>query len=259
MKSLKVLFVFIGFVLFGCSQKHDDRLIVGMELSYPPFEMTDPQGNPTGVSVDLAKALAQHLGKKIEIQNIPFDGLIPSLKTGKIDLIISSMTANEERAQSIDFSEPYVHTGLSLLVGRTSDIQSIADVDKPSHAVAVKKGTTGHTYAVNHLKQAKILVLDQESACVLEVLERKADVFMYDQISVLENWKRNPETTRALLDPFQKESWAIGIRKGNDQLKSRVNQFLEHFHSEKGFETLGGRYLKEQKETFRKLGYPFFF
>src|SRR5258706_14423161 len=95
-----------GLVLFGllcaCSPKADSKLIVGMELSYPPFEMTDERGNPSGVSVDLAKALGKHLGKEIAIQNLPFDGLIPALKTGKIDLIISSMTATAEPAQSID-------------------------------------------------------------------------------------------------------------------------------------------------------------
>ena len=89
-------------------------LIVGMELAYPPFEMTDTQGNPAGVSVDLANALGEYLHRKVVIQNIRFDGLIPELKVGKIDLIISSMTATPERAQAIDFSEPYLKTGLCL-------------------------------------------------------------------------------------------------------------------------------------------------
>src|SRR5690349_17251326 len=75
-----------------------DTLEVGMELAYPPFEMTDKNGTPTGVSVELAQMLGKALHKKVVIQNIAFDGLIPSLKTGKIDLIISSMTATEERA-----------------------------------------------------------------------------------------------------------------------------------------------------------------
>ena len=88
-----------------------------MELSYPPFEMTDPQGRPTGVSVRLAEALAKHLGRELVVENIAFDGLIPALKTGKIDCIISSMTATPERSRSIAFSEPYLKTGLALLVG----------------------------------------------------------------------------------------------------------------------------------------------
>src|SRR4051794_16222310 len=92
------------FVIAGCSPKDHDKLIVGMELAYPPFEMTDEKGNAAGVSVDLAKALGKYLNREVEIQNTPFDGLIPALKTGRIDLIISSMTATPERAQSLDFS-----------------------------------------------------------------------------------------------------------------------------------------------------------
>src|SRR5687768_9499012 len=117
-------------VLFacGCSRESDDSLKVGMELGYPPFEMTDELGEPIGVSVDLAKALGEHLKRPVTFHNLPFDGLIPSLKTGKIDLVISSMTASAERAQSIDFSKPYVTTGLGLLVGAGTDIKSIEDL-----------------------------------------------------------------------------------------------------------------------------------
>src|SRR4030088_2492809 len=93
--SFSLWAVVLAFCLVtGCAQKSShDHLIVGMELGYPPFEMTDTQGKPTGVSVDLAHELGKHLGREIEFQNIPFDGLIPSLQTRKIDLIISSMTA----------------------------------------------------------------------------------------------------------------------------------------------------------------------
>ncbi len=243
----------------GCSSKATNKLIVGMELSYPPFEMTDEQGKPNGVSVELAKALGKHLNKEIEIQNLPFDGLIPALKTGKIDLIISSMTATAERAQSIEFSEPYLKTGLCLLVGKNSDIGSISDVDQPGKLLAVKQGTTGHTYAATKVKSAKVLVLDKEDACVLEVAQGKADAFIYDQMSTFKNWQRNPETTRPLLKPFQEESWAIGIRKGNAELTQAVNAFLRDFKARGGFDELADRYLKEQKEAFREMGYPFYF
>ena len=63
-----------------------------MELIFPPFEMLDTNGQPTGVGVDLGKALGEYLHRPVRIENIPFDGLIPSLKTGKVDIAISSMT-----------------------------------------------------------------------------------------------------------------------------------------------------------------------
>lgn len=233
-------------------------LLVGMELAYPPFEMTDTSGKPDGVSVHLAKELGKALGRPVEIKNIAFDGLIPSLKTGKIDLIISSMTATAERARSIDFSDPYLSTGLCLLIGKSVPTSSIAELDRPGRTIAVKKGTTGHMYAADHIKMASVLVLDKEAAAVLEVVQGKADAFIYDQMSTFKNYQRNQETTRAILTPFQTESWAIGIRKGNDQLRMKINHFLAEFRRTGGFERLGDRYLKEEKEAFRQLGFPFF-
>jgi polar amino acid transport system substrate-binding protein len=248
----------LGFSAVGAAAAEKDTLVVGMELAYPPFEMTDTSGKPSGVSVDLAHELGKALGKKVVIENTAFDGLIPALKTGKIDLIISSMTATEERARSIDFSDAYLSTGLCLLVRKGSPVIGIRDLDQPGRTVAVKKGTTGHSFAARNIKQARLLVLDKESAAVLEVVQGKADAFIYDQMSTYQNWQRNQASTRALLVPFQKESWAVGVRKGNDALRMKVNAFLKEFRAKGGFERLGDRYLKEQKETFKQLGYPFY-
>ena len=250
--------LFIAFFT-GCGEKTSNHLVVGMELAYPPFEMTDQKGDPAGVSVDLARDLGNHNGREVEIENIPFDGLIPALQTHKIDLIISSMTATPERAKSIAFSDAYLTTGLSLLVAKDSPIQSITDADQTGRTLVVKKGTTGNVYATDKIKKARVLVLDKEDACVLEVVQRKADAFIYDQISTYENWRRNQETTRPILKPFVQESWAVGMRLDDTNLLQSVNEFIKDYSSGGGFDRLGDRYLKEQKEAFRKLGYPFYF
>ena len=255
---LMAFFVFLTSAGIASAAETAKPLIVGMELAYPPFEMTDTNGKPTGVSVDLATDLAKSLGRPVVIQNTSFDGLIPALKTGKVDLVISSMTATAERAQSIDFSDPYLSTGLCLLLKKDSAAKDIADLDKAGVKVAVKKGTTGHLYATAKLKNAEILVLDKESAAVLEVSQGKADAFIYDQMSTYQNWQRNKATTRAILEPFQKESWAVGIGKGNDELKGKVNAFIKEYRAKGGFEQLGDRYLKEMKDEFKRLGYTFF-
>ncbi len=248
-----------GLSAAGCSPGASHRLVVGMELSYPPFEMTDEQGKPAGISVDLATELAKALGRELVIENMAFDGLIPALKTGKIDLVISSLTKTPERAESIAFSNTYLETGLCLLVGKKSPIQSASDLDQPGRKIAVKKGTTGHTYAAAQLKSAEVIVLDKESSAVLEVVQGKADAFIYDQLSVYQHWKRNEESTRAILQPFQKERWAIGARLGNTDLLESVDNFLSDFRQGGGFERLGEHWLKEQKDGFKKLGLVFVF
>ncbi len=243
----------------GCDNEPANALVVGMELTYPPFETRDKAGKPSGVSVDLAQALAAELGQPLVIRDMAFDGLIPALESGKIDIILSSMTRNAKREKSIDFSDPYVSTGLSILVSKDSDIQSIDDVDKPGRTVVVKLGTTGHIYATDHLKKAKMVVLDFAVACVEEVAGGKADAFFYDQLSIYENWKERPGKTRAILKPFQEEVWAVGIKKGNTEMRDKVNGFLKNYREANGFEKLAEKHLKEQQEAFSKMGTNFIF
>ncbi len=169
------------------------------------------------------------------------------------------MTATSERAESIDFSDPYLETGLCLLVSNNSNIQTIEDADQSENAIAVKQGTTGHLYAMEHIKNARVLAVDKETAAVVEVTQGKADAFIYDQMSTFRNWQRHPDTTRPILAPFKKENWAIGIRKGNDELRKQVNAFIADFKANGGFDQLGERYLSEEKKAFQEMGYPFFF
>jgi len=255
MRPLLAWLLFVpGFVVAA-----DPPLRVGMELSYPPFEMTDPQGRPAGVSVKLAEALGRHLGREVVIENIAFDGLVTALKTRKIDCVISSMTATPERRKSIAFSAPYLKTGLALLVAVNSPVRAAADLDASGRVVAVKKGTTGHQYAATTLKRARVLVLDKEAAAVLEVVQGKADAFIYDSLSVFQNHRRHPDTTRAVLEPFREETWAIGLRLGDDALRQRVDEFLERFRATGGFERLGDEFLAEEKAFFKAEGLPFYF
>ena len=242
-----------------CAEDTGKPLIIGMELNYPPFEMTDASGTPTGVGVELGRDLAEYLHRPIDIQNMPFEGLIPALKTGRIDLVISSMTATDERRKTIDFSDPYLSTGLAILAKKSGPIQSIADVDRPGMVVVVKTGTTAADYVRTHFKSAKMLALQQDTACALEVVQGRADAFLYDQMSIYQFAKKNPDTTRGLLDPFQHESWAIGIRKGNTELEKQVNAFLADFKAKKGFDALGDKYLKDDKAAFKQMGFPFYF
>ncbi|GAA5123565.1 transporter substrate-binding domain-containing protein [Luteolibacter yonseiensis] len=252
----------LGLLAAGCGGKsrsggNGAELRVGMDLSYPPFEMQDKAGNPDGVGVRLAEALAAHLGRPLKIMPMEFSGLIPALKTGNIDLILSSMTATEERAKSIDFSQPYAFTGLALLVRKDSAIQSIDDLKKSARTVTAKASTTGQTWAITNLPDAKCVVFEDQSACVLEVTQGRADAFIYDQLSIYKYAGENPETTRGLLKPFVEESWALGIAKGNDGLRAQVNGFIDRFRKEDGFSKLGERYLKDEKKFLEDSGIPF--
>lgn len=244
-----------GFVSCGRS----DKLVIGMDATYPPFEMLDDRGECGGVSADLGRALAAHLGREVEFRNINFDGLITALKSGSIDCVISSMTANDERRKSIAFSEPYVKNGLAILVAAKSPVQSPDDLKIPGRKIVVRLGTTGESYAREFLKDAKIISLDSDSACVLEVVNGNVDAWIYDQISIMLFHDRHPDATRALLKPLREEYWAIGLRQGDDELRGKVNEFLKKFRSEGGFTKLAEKHLAKEKKMMTEQGIPFVF
>ena len=262
-----VCIMFGGVFLFaGCQDNNktnddgEDRLIVAMELAYPPFETKDAAGEPAGVSVDFAKALGAYLGREAEIVNTAWDGLIPSLQTGKADLVISSMTITEKRKEEVDFSDPYANAVLAILANKDSGVSSIDDLNQPGKKVAVKTGSTGFFYAQDNLKNAEIIALADESACVTEVTQGKADGFLYDQLTIYRNNQMNPETTVAIFIPFQNvEYWGAALQKGNTELLNGVNSFIKKYAEEGGFEELSEKYMAEERKAFDELGFKWFF
>ncbi len=240
--------------LGGCGGRKANELVVGMELSYQPFEMLDERGQPAGIGVDLARELAASLHKEIRIENMDFGALITALKTGRIDLVVSSMTVNDERKKSIDFSIPYISNGLAILANAKSDIRNIGDVDRAGRTVLAKNATTGYAYAQAHFRQANVRVLGEAANCALEVSQGKADAFLYDQIAIYRLNRKFPDTTRALLEPFQQESWAIGIQKGRDELRNGVNAFLADFKARGGMDRLLQKYLGADPATLKEMG-----
>ncbi len=218
-------------------------LKVGMELTHPPFEMTDPTGRPCGISVDLANELAAYLGRSLQIESMRFEGLIPALASGQLDLVISSLTVTPERQRVVLFSRPYFRVGLALLVRPGLSIGSVKDLDRPEIRVAVKLGTTGHIYAETRLPHAQAIVLSDETTAALEVAQGKVDAFLYDALSIYYLHQKFREKTRAILEPFQGEAWAIAVSPQRRELLDKVNRFLEGWLSRGGMEKLLARYL----------------
>ena len=148
-----VALLVMGLVLsVGCSSKEDKPAdggskekvyYVGTEPTFPPFEFLDEKtGEITGFDIDLIKAIAADQGFKVEIQNLGFDGLIPAVQSGNIDIIASGMTIREDRKENVDFSTAYIDAGLAIAVqGNNETIKGVDDLK--GKVVAVQIGTTG--------------------------------------------------------------------------------------------------------------------
>jgi polar amino acid transport system substrate-binding protein len=260
MKKKIIVMIVLLVILTVCQGQNEDVLKVGMELKYPPFETIDAEGNPTGVSVAMAKALGDHLGREVEIVDTAYPSLIPALESGTIDIIISSMTINEERMKVVDFSDPYTTSQLMMLAHIDSKVNGPDDLDDPDVIIASKTGTIGALWAGVNAPNAQIKNIDEEASAVLEVAQGNADVFIYDPLSIVKHHEAYPDTTKALLTPLPNtKGWGIAMRKGEDELRNSINEFLEKAKSDGTFETIRQDYLKDKVKEFEDKGLDFFF
>lgn len=270
MGAAAIAAVLLAAGLAGCSGSDDGAasggesggktLTVAMELAYPPFEARDEAGDAYGISPAFMQKFADAYGYDLVIENTAFDGLIPALQTDKADAVMSSITITDEREAEVDFTDPYAVAQLAILANAQSGIGSIDDLNQPGKAVAVKTGSTGDVYATKNLTNAQIVRLADESACVTEVVQGRADGFLYDQLTIYRNNQANPDTTKAVFIPFQDpEYWGVAVADGNDELRAQFNEFIAQCKQDGTFEELTQEFLADEKAAFDELGFRWFF
>lgn len=211
------------------------RLIVAHEAAFEPFEYVDPtSGDVVGFDVDLARELAKDLGVAVEFRNMEFKELGTDLTTGRSDLIVSGLTANEERRRLYAMSTPYFHTVTALLVSkaRAADVASVADLDRAGRRVVVQAGTTGVPAAAKACPRAERVQLTTENDCVLEVVQGRADAFLFDLASLRKDHERNPETTRLIATPITSEPYGIAAHKQEPALVQWVDAALARMRAD---------------------------
>jgi polar amino acid transport system substrate-binding protein len=222
------------------------ELIVGTEAEFPPFEsLTD--GKLVGFDIDIAKLMAEELGVSVRFEDKKFAALPVELRTGRIDIILSGMTATLDRAKGVTFTDPYFETGLCILLNRetTEGVETIRDLNDPKYTIVAKTGTTGYFAAPRFVPKAKRYDLDKEGNCALEVVTGRADAFLYDMLSVKKHRDRYPEKTRAILTPFTIEPYAAAIRKGDFDWWNWLNQFFATIRRDGRYEEIYQRHLGE--------------
>ena len=113
---------------------------------------------------------------------------------------------------------------------------------------------------MKNVKNAKVIALADESACVTEVVQGKADGFFYDQLTIYRNWKKHKDTTTPVFIPYQDiDVWGVAVKKGNTELLNKLNEFIIKYRKEGGFDNLSTKYLSKEKKDFDALGFKWFF
>jgi polar amino acid transport system substrate-binding protein len=241
-----------------------NTLRVGMDLRYPPFETQDNTGVPFGISVDVAKAFGEYLGRPVEIVDTNFASLIPALNAGEIDIIIASMSRTPERAQSIDFSDTYFYFKIISLVNRQFAERNNITIDTPKEELtSIDTRFTGITGQVS-ASIPQQLGFDVEiatnlEAAVLNVVQGSSDVLMMSAFPVTRGHLANPEDTIVLWDPFVSSPIAMGVRQGESELLAQANSFIATMSQPGGlYDQLQTSWDDEIRRLLGRYGLEFF-
>lgn len=206
-------------------------LRVGCDAAFAPFTYTDDKGQLIGFDVDLINAIGEEMGYKIDMKGYPFDGIIPTLITNNIDLIISGFTISEERAKRVAFSEPYYRCGLTYLVKKenASKFDSFDDLAKAE--ICTQIGTTGSLYLEKVLDKPNLKQFNTPPETYLELQNGGCEVVVNDRPVNDFFLARSPENKEKIvsfdINEAQNEYYGIAVRKDNQVLLEIINEGLE--------------------------------
>ena len=218
-------------------------LKVGSSIDFAPFEFQDEtQKDYQGFDMDLIRAIGKEMGREVEIQNLGFDGLIPALQGGNIDVAISGMTINDERKQNVLFSDPYYESGLTMIVREdNTDIKTFQDLK--GHKVAVQIGTTSAA-EVHKLEGVDVKELNTPPDCFMELKAQGVDAVVNDRpVNDYYITKSGAVGVKALPEKLTAEDYGIAIAKNNEDLQKEINAALKKLKD-------NGEYDKIYKKWF---------
>ena len=222
--------------------KDSGKLVVGTCADYPPYEwhlVQDGEDQIIGFDIDIAQAIADELGVELEVKDMDFDGLIPALSTGKIDMIIADMNPTEERKQSVDFTDIY-YTQKDALVIKSEDAKDIRSEDDLKKAsLATQKATIQETYLLETFPNAEIQSVPKLNTAILYLVTGKVDaVLMVETVArryVEEN--EGLEIADSDVSSTPNES-AIAVAKDSADFLEEVNDILDEMEDSGKIEEL---------------------
>ncbi len=204
-------------------------LKVGIGLTGEPIGFRDANNQPVGYDVVVAKRLADALGVKLQITEVVGATRIAMLQSGQIDVAIANLTATLERAEAIDFTIPYLKTGIKLLVRSGSDIHSLKDL--AGKKVIVGRGTTGETLIKREVPTAQLVYTESFAPqAILLLRQQRADAAIEDSSLVDYAAKQTPGLV-SLPETYTSDSEAIGVKKGDLEFVRFLDMFVSLYIS----------------------------
>lgn len=207
-------------ILAGCAKNDSDTIKMITEATFPPYEFLRGQ-EIVGIDAEICKAVAEKLGKKFSAETVDFDSVIPAVISGKADLAAAGITVTEDRKKNVDFSVPYVKTGIVVIYKKSNPFTSVDQLK--GKRIGVQGGTTSETFVLEQLKQEPERTKSPAEACA-SLKAGRCD-FVIADIDPAKNCVKG-EADLALSDFITSEEYAIAIKKGRPELLATVNAVI---------------------------------
>ncbi len=233
----------IATILAGCIEEEvENKIIVGTSADFAPFEYIDEQGNIIGFDIELITAILENLNYTVEVKDIGWDPLIPSIQAGNIDVIAAAMTITDEREEQIDFSDPYYQADQSILIktGSGVEINESHDLENFTASIAnltigAQIGTTGAQWIEDNLIDKGLMDEDNlqlydlyiDAVADLDIGRERLDAIILD-LPVAQAFAKvtGREVAYTIIT---EENYGFGVKEGNTELLTKINQELEKF------------------------------
>ncbi len=230
------------------SSSDKDTLIMATNAAFPPYEYVDGE-EYKGINVEIAQAIADDLGMKLEINDMDFDSIIPAITTGKADMSLAGMTVTEDRKKNVSFSDSYATGVQVIIVPEDSDITGPDDLANDK-MIGVQQGTTGDIYCSDTLEKGgfgeeHVIAYPNGASAVQALITGKVDAVVIDnepaKAFVAEN-----EGLKILDTEYVTEDYAIAIAKDNTDLLDKVNASLAKLKEDGTVQSIIDKYIKAE-------------
>ncbi|MFD2191824.1 transporter substrate-binding domain-containing protein [Pistricoccus aurantiacus] len=226
-----------------------ETLRVVTDPSFVPFEMMDQEsGEMIGFDMDIIREVAERAGFDIEIQTMDFNGIIPAVQTGNVDIAIAGITITDERDEVVDFSDPYYDSGLRILVGANNeDITSFDDLE--GKRIGTKIGSTSYDYLQENLgDSANITPYPGSADMYIALLGGSVDAVFYDAPNVGYFSTTRGEGRAKVVGPlYEGQQYGIVFPQGSQWVEP-VNEALTAMQEDGTYDEIHTKWFGESEE-----------
>ena len=233
----------------GSAMAEGEKLVIGTEGAYPPFNNLESDGTLTGFDVDIAKALCEEMKAECTFVTQDWDGIIPALIAKKFDAIIASMSITEERKQQVDFSKKYYNTPPAIAVPKDSELTEATEAALAGKIIGAQASTTHSNYAEAHMKESEIKLYPTADEYKLDVANGRVDAVV-DDVVVLSEWLKTEDGACCKLlgtlpiDPvINGEGAGIAVRKGETALADKFTAAIAANRESGKYQEINAKYF----------------